>query len=172
MKLFAFIVLFVGAAMPAVAQEGVSLPGGASSLTETHGTWVVSCRLVDGRKDCMFSQTAANSQTGQTVVAIELAVVGQRAEGMLLTAFGLRLDAGIQLSIDGQQLGSAQRFLTCMATGCLVPLDLDEISLTALRVGGMLEVTGINARSGEAVTVPLSLQGFTAALSRTAELSK
>jgi invasion protein IalB len=114
-----------------------------------------------------------NQQSGQTLVAIEMGTVeGNRVEGMLLTAFGLRLDAGVQLGIDGQKLGEPAPFLTCLQMGCLVPLAFDEVALSALKVGNMLEVTGVNSQNGEPVLVTLSLAGFTAAQNRTAELVK
>jgi invasion protein IalB len=164
--------LLAGLGLPALAQ-GTGLPGGASSLTERHGAWSVNCRLVEGVKDCAFSQGAANPQTGQTLAALELgAPAANKAEGMLLTAFGLRLDAGVQLLIDGQKLGPAHPFLACIEAGCLVPLAFDEVGLSALKVGTELQIVVVNMRSGEEVTVPLSLQGFTAAYNRTAELAK
>lgn len=156
---------------PALAQA--TLPGGASALNEAHGSWTVNCTLVEAGKDCAFSQTAGNPQTGTALVAVELAAPsGNKAEGMLLTAFGLRLDAGVRLGIDGQQLGQALPFLTCVSTGCLVPLDLDEVALSAMKVGTTLEVTGVKVDDGQPVTVPLSLAGFTAAYNRTAELAQ
>ena len=86
---------------PAVAEQA-GLPGGASALSETHGSWSVHCSLSDAGKDCDFSQAAGNPGTGSALVAVELgAPKGNKAEGMLLTAFGLRLDAGVQLAIDG-----------------------------------------------------------------------
>lgn len=171
MKRFVVAALLL-AAGPSLAEEA-SLPGGASSLSETHGSWAVRCSLTDAGKHCAFSQIAGNPGTGSSLVAMELgAPAGNTAEGLLLTAFGLRLDAGIQLGIDGQQLGSALPFLTCVQTGCLVPLDFDEVSLSALKVGTALEVTGVKVEDGQPVTVSLSLAGFTAAHNRTAELAR
>ena len=159
-------------ASPALAQQA-TLPGGASALNEMHGSWSVNCSLVEAGKSCAFSQTAANPQTGTALMAMELAApTGNKAEGMLLTAFGLRLDAGIQLGIDGNLLGEAMPFLTCVQTGCLVPLNFDEVSLSAMKVGTKLEVTGVKVDDGQPVTVALSLAGFTAAFDRTAELAK
>ena len=166
-------VVLLGLTAPALAQEQVAaLPGGASSLTETHGAWTVACTLVEGSKECALSQAVGN-QSGQALVSLDLGIgETNRAEGMFLTAFGLRLDAGIQLGIDGNALNAALPFFTCLATGCVVPVTLDEVALSALRVGQVLEVTGINVETGEAVTVPISLTGFTAAYNRTAELSQ
>ena len=171
----AWLFVLALAASPALAQDAAvaALPGGASAVSERHGSWSVDCALSETGKDCSFSQSAGNPDSGAALVAMELAApAGNTAEGMLLTAFGLRLDAGIQLGIDGEQLGPALPFLTCVESGCLVPLAFDEVSLSALKVGTSLEITGIKVDGGETVTVPLSLAGFTAAYNRTAELAK
>lgn len=172
MKRLAFAALAL-LASPALAQDTAALPGGASALSEKHGSWSVNCSVREATKDCGFSQTAGNPQTGSALVAMELAApAANRAEGMLLTAFGLRLDAGVRLAIDGQQLGEAQAFLTCVASGCLVPVSFDEVALSALKVGQKLDVTGVKVDDGQPVTVALSLAGFTAAYDRTVELAR
>lgn len=172
----ALLALALAGATPVFAQDATTtaaLPGGASALNERHGSWSVSCALVDSGKDCSFSQAAGDSSTGASLLAVELgAPAGNRAEGMMITAFGLRLDAGVQLAIDGQTLGSALPFLTCVSSGCLVPLAFDEVSLSALKVGTKLEVTGIRVDNGQPVAVALSLAGFTAAYDRTAALAQ
>ena len=68
-------------------------------------------------------------------------------------------------------MGPALPFLTCVHTGCLVPLNFDEVALTALKVGSKLDVTGVKVDDGQPVTVSLSLAGFTAAYDRTAVLA-
>lgn len=157
---------------PAAAQQA-GLPGGASQLTERHGSWSVRCGVTEAGKECAFSQSAGNPETRTPLVAVELgAPAADKAEGMLLTDFGLRLDAGIQLAIDGAQLGAPLPFLTCVATGCLVPLDFDAVAVSALKVGQALEVTGLRAEDGQPVAVALPLAGFTAAFNRTVELAK
>ena len=167
--------LIVAAALiglPAFAQEA-SLPGGATALNEMHGSWTVTCSVAEGAKQCSFAQALANGQTGQTVVAMDLGTSSDaRVEGMLLTAFGLRLADGIKLAIDGNAVGETLPFYMCVETGCLVQLQFDEVALSALRVGKDLQVTGTNGQTGEPVTVPLSLAGFTAAHARTIELQR
>ena len=158
---------------PALAQDVASLPGGASSLSEMHGSWSVNCLVGDKGKTCGFAQTAGNPQTGSALAAMELAApAANKAEGMLLMAFGLRLDAGVQLGIDGQPLGAARPFLTCISSGCLVPMAFEDVELSALKVGQKLDLTGIKVEDGKPVTVSLSLSGFTAAYDRTVELAK
>jgi invasion protein IalB len=171
------LALALASAPPVLAQDATTataaLPGGASALNERHGSWSVSCALVESGKDCSFSQAAGDNATGASLLAVELGVPsGNRAEGMLITAFGLRLDAGVQLAIDGQTLGAARPFLTCVSSGCLVPLAFDEVAVSALKVGTKLEVTGIRVDNGQPVAIALSLAGFTAAFDRTAALAQ
>ncbi len=160
-------------AAPAGAQDAAGLPGGATALSERHGSWSVNCSVGEAGKGCGFSQTAGNPQTGSALVALELAApAANRAEGMLLMAFGLRLDAGVQLGIDGQPLGAPRPFLTCISSGCVVPMAFEDVELSALKVGQKLDVTGVKVDDGQAVTVSLSLAGFTAAYDRTVELAQ
>jgi invasion protein IalB len=158
------------AAAPAVAS---TLPGGASSASETHGDWTVSCQMGQADKQCVLSQALADTQSGQRVLALELTVPSaDTAEGMLLAPFGLKLNDGVKLSVDGKALGDSRAFLTCIPSGCLVPVTFDAASLAALRAGTNLEVTGVSADSTQQVALALSLSGFTAAVARTGELTK
>jgi invasion protein IalB len=170
---FAATALLALLATPVVAQDVAALPGGASSLSEKHGSWSVNCSVAEAGKGCAFSQTAGNPQTGAALVAMELAApAANKAEGMLLMAFGLRLDAGVQLGIDGQPLGAPRPFLTCISSGCLVPMAFEDVELGALKVGQKLDVTGVKVDDGQPVTVSMSLAGFTAAYDRTVELAR
>lgn len=168
----ALAAVFAALTPSVLAQDIAALPGGATSLQEAHGDWTVTCALVDSKKACGLSQAVGN-QEGVQLVAVELSSMdGVRAEGMMMTAFGLRLADGVTLGIDGQGLTKALPFFTCLQAGCLVPLTLDEVALSAMRLGKSLEVTAVNSQSGQPVTIPLSLAGFTAAYNRTVELSK
>ena len=132
----AALALLAGPALttPILAQDVAALPGGASALSERHGSWSVNCSVGEKGKECGFSQSASNPQTGSALVALELAApAANTAEGMLLMAFGLRLDAGVQLGIDGQPLGGARPFLTCISSGCLVPMAFEDVELAAPR---------------------------------------
>ncbi|WP_069093614.1 invasion associated locus B family protein [Methyloligella halotolerans] len=87
--------------MPVQAQSiatpvkpNVSLPGGASSLTETHEDWTVGCSVQAEGKRCVFSQALGNKQTGQRLLSMELRPEGDGIEGVILAPFGLRLAKG------------------------------------------------------------------------------
>src|SRR5690606_27441238 len=78
------------------------LPGGASSLNETHGDWRVACTAPEGAVRCAVSQTQVQSENRQRILAIELTATegGDAASGTLVLPFGLKLDQGVVLSMD------------------------------------------------------------------------
>ena len=160
---------------PVVAQDGPAtsgLPGGAASLNEEHGDWTVSCRMEGAEKLCSLSQALANSSTGERVLALELATPAlDQIEGMLLLPFGLRFSDGITLKVDTDALGEARPFLTCIASGCLVPVSFTASEVSAMRSGKEMIVAGASADAGQPVELALSLTGFSVASNRSVELS-
>lgn len=156
------------------ARPAVSLPNGASSINETYGDWSVACSIADGRKICVMSQEQGDSKTGQRIFAVELqSPKDGKTDGVLLMPFGLKLDDGVKLKIDEQNLGQGARFSTCYPQGCIVPVSFPTVATEAMKKGTSLIVTATNvAGGGEIPTFKVSLNGFTAAMNRGAELAK
>lgn len=150
-----------------------ALPNGASSINEAYGDWVVACKRVEDKKTCTFSQLHTNNQTGQPVFAIEFQPPANgRTNSVILLPFGLRLDDGVTLTIDGRPLEPGARFLTCFPSGCLVPIAFPTAATDAMKDGEKLIVGANSSSEGEPMTFTISLNGFTAALSRIMALSK
>jgi invasion protein IalB len=146
-------------------------PGGASAVSETYKDWSVSCVLHDAGKRCALTQTQTQ-QGGQRVLAIELnAPSGNSLTGMLALPFGLALDSGASLQIDDKPPGQPLRFRTCLPAGCLIPLNFDAAMIAALRSGTALKIKA-QADGGKETVLTVSLQGFPAALDRTAVLAR
>jgi len=162
------------AAAAANAQD-TGLPGGASSLRESHGDWVVTCAIQNqaGRnvKLCAFSQEQTDNNSRQRVLAIELKPETTGVSGMLILPFGLALDQGASFQIDDGPTGTPQKFRTCIPAGCLVPVSFDARTLAALRKGSQLKVKTI-ADGGKDTPFTISLKGFPNAFDRTAALAK
>jgi len=154
-----------------VAQE-TNLPGGATSLNETHGDWRVTCATQENVVRCAVSQIQVNNQNRQRVLSVELTAAegGNSAEGTLVLPFGLALDRGVALSIDEGEPRPPLRFSTCFPAGCLVPLTFNADAVTAMRAGTALKVKAAANDSGQEVNFSISLSGFTSALARAAEL--
>ncbi len=101
-----------------------TLPGGASSLSETYKDWQVSCVQQGTARRCVMTQQQINAQNRQRVLAIEInASTGGKDEGTLVLPFGLMLDAGIKLQIDDGASGPAIRYRTCLASGVSRPRE-------------------------------------------------
>lgn len=146
-------------------------PGGASSVSETYKDWSVSCVLQEAGKRCVLTQTQTQ-QGGQRVLAIELNVPsGTKLTGVLVLPFGLALDSGAVLQIDDKPAGQPLRFRTCLPAGCLISLDFDAAMIAALRAGTALKIK-VHADGGKETALSISLQGFPAALDRTAALAR
>lgn len=162
-------VLVLGGVGTAAAQ---GLPGGATSLKETHGDWRVTCIAPEGAVRCVISQTQVN-ENRQRVLNIELEATedGQAASGTLVLPFGLNLDQGAVLSIDEGEFLPPLRFSTCLPAGCLVPLTFNADAVTAMRAGMALKVKAAANGSGQGVNFSIALSGFPSALARAAALS-
>ena len=160
-------------AAPAMAQQAVTLPGGASSVTETHGDWTVRCtvRQPDNRIGCIVQQEQVDNQSRQRLLAVEMVPGNDGVLGTLILPFGLDLDKGITLAIDDGQPMQTLRFRTCLPQGCLVPLSFTPDILPALKSGAALKVATI-ADGGAATPFSVSLTGFSSALARALELTK
>lgn len=161
--------LLLGGAGVAAAQ---GLPGGASSLNETHGDWAVTCLAPEGIVRCVVSQVQVNTENRQRVLTLELTATeaGNAAAGTLVMPFGLKLDDGITLGIDEATPFQNLRFSTCLPAGCLVPLMFDASTIAALRAGTVLAIKARANNGGQEVSLSVSLHGFTTALARVAEL--
>ncbi|MBM7326269.1 invasion associated locus B family protein [Agrobacterium sp. S2] len=154
-------------------KPAVSLPNGAASINEVYGDWTVNCAIADSSKRCGLSQEQGNKQTGQRLFAIDLQPPADgQTSGVLLLPFGLKLDDGVKLKLDEQNLGQGARFSTCVPSGCLVPVWFPTVATDAMKKAGKLIITATRNGGGEAPTFTISLNGFTTAMSRVAELAK
>lgn len=158
--------------MGAGAAMAQGLPGGATSISETHGDWTVACHTAEGAALCAITQTQVSSENRQRVLAIELKASegGNVANGLLVLPFGLRLDSGVRLAIDDGATREPLRFSTCLPVGCLVPLRFDEAIVTELRSGRELSAKAIANDGGQEMAFSISLSGFASALARLTEI--
>jgi invasion protein IalB len=146
-----------------------ALPNGASQLSETYGDWTLNCST--GMKACTLSQALVNKE-GQRAFLIELRVARDGAsEGTILMPFGLKLEAGVLLKLDGKDIGRGLRFSTCVAQGCLLPVNFPIAGMNAIRNGKALAVGALNVSDGQLMTFSISLNGFAVAVDRAIQLA-
>lgn len=156
------------------AQAATSLPGGASSLTETYSNWTVTC-LVQAQGDvknvaCSMSQQQVD-ENKQRALAVELSPAGDGVNGIMMLPFGLNLAAGSVLQIDETKADKARPFSTCLPAGCIIPVNFDASKADALGKGKNLSVLA-QAIGGNDIKLNVPLDGFADALKRTRELLK
>lgn len=165
-------VAFVAGGAAVLPAQG--LPGGASSLNETHADWTVNCGFPQGSLYCAISQTQVDSESRHRVLAVELTVAEGAelaASGMLIMPFGLELDEGVSLAIDTGAPFQTLSFSTCLPTGCLVPMTLEPDAIRAMQSGGTLKIGAIASGTNQNIDFSISLSGFASALERVGELS-
>lgn len=163
-------VLLAAGPNPSVAQDGSSLPGGASSLQETFENWRVGCAVNGSARQCGLSQEH-RQQDGRRVFGINLVPTESGViEGALVLPFGLNLDMGVTLAVDERPVVEGLRFSTCLPAGCVVPFTLDDPALGSLRSGETLVLTAIIEDTGSPLTFTVPLTGFSAGLERVTAL--
>lgn len=157
------------------ARDATLLPGGATTLREGHGDWIVSCDIITqngaSRKVCGLSQVQTNTQSHQRILAVQLQPNDSVVEGTLVLPFGLDLGRGITLQVDDGTVLASLPFRTCVPAGCLVNLNFDAKSVAALRMGNILKVN-VFPVGGQQMSLSISLKGFPGALDRTIALLK
>ena len=146
-----------------------ALPNGASQLSETYGDWTLNCST--GTKSCTLSQALVNKE-GQRAFLIELRVAKDgTSEGTILMPFGLKMEAGVLLKLDDKDMGQGLRFSTCIAQGCVLPVNFPIAGMNAIRNGKTLAVGALNVSDGQLVTFSISLNGFAVAVDRAIQLA-
>ncbi len=170
-KMFYPHALALSATLFASASIAAGLPGGATSLTETHDTWQLNCVDQNGALTCAMSQAQVDSDSGQQFLAIELRPDGAGGlAGAMVLPFGLALSQGITLGMDEQENTVALRFSTCLPAGCLVPIGFAAESVEAIGGAGQLNITAIISDSGDPINLTIDMTGFQSATTRMTDI--
>jgi invasion protein IalB len=146
---------------------------GASSLSETHGDWVINCEVVNNAKQCRMSQQQFSAENNnQRLLAIEfLPAKDGVLNGTLAMPFGLALARAVSMSVDDAKIGEPAPFTTCYMVGCVVPLRLEATSVAQLSGGTVLGLEASTADTQQPVRFKISLKGFASALGKLQKLN-
>ncbi|WP_157739025.1 invasion associated locus B family protein [Labrenzia sp. VG12] len=140
------------------------------TTTERFKVWTVSC-VEAATRTCRMHQELVQQKSGQRLAALVVETAKDGAASLtVMTPFGLLFAEGLGIGIDDVELARAN-FLTCLPTGCLVPLALDDTALEKIRAGNTFSATGVNTANGKTVRIEFSLKGSAAALARLQALS-
>jgi invasion protein IalB len=154
-------------AQTAAPDSGTPETGPGSIVKETHGAWQVSCRTPPGAKEekCALVQ----SVTAEDRPNVGLTVVFYKAVGedkkllRVVVPLGVLLPTGLGLKIDNQDVGNAP-FLKCGKRGCIAEVVLQDEVIQKMK-NGTNAMFIIFDTPDAGIGIPISLQGFGAALS-------
>lgn len=148
--------ILLGAVAPAIA---------AVSDKDTFDNWTVACEAgSDGEEQCFIFQNLVLREGGQRVLHVAVGYVPDHTGPVALFTLplGISLPPGVKMQIDDAE---PIRFPVerCEPNGCRAGLKLEGALLEAFEQGTEIKVTFHDA-GRQPVSVPLSLQGFSAGL--------
>ena len=168
MKNFWIRTLMVGTyslgAMAVQAQESVD----NTDISETnYQDWVVRCEQVEeAGQRCVMTQLAQLEETGEWLMQANIAYIPERAEPImsLILPLGVALADGIKLELgEGEENANVMGYTHCDPGGCYVNQLLADEAIQRITAAESGSVT-FTTLQGEAIQVPFSPLGFTAAL--------
>ncbi|WP_340109542.1 invasion associated locus B family protein [Pikeienuella sp. HZG-20] len=139
---------------------------GATTLKATNGAWEVRCSTA--KPDACIMTQVGNREDGKPVLRVALRKTdgAKGPNGAPIAAViqidapvGVLLPAGIEMKIDGREIGRAA-FQVCDARACIAsePVPTDFVNQMKNGVKAVLSIMAVN---GEKADVPISLSGFT-----------
>ena len=135
-------------------------------VRETHTDWTVVCDTPEhlGEEICLIVQQKNMKDSNQPVIRIEIGYAPQNGEPLMLatvaTALGLTLGHGLEMQVD-QHEALRFGFSSCIPAGCVVATNMTADQINLLKQGNEARFT-FQDTQGRRITVPISLNGFTA----------
>lgn len=152
-------------------------PGGLAFAQETPkaeapekpvNAWVVNCAsgANGGALECQMSQNLTEAKTGQRVLTVTIRKQAKDGAMAMLLALphGLFIPSGASYQIDAGEKKTVA-IQTSDQNGAYAAVPLDAALITALKTGTNLNI-GIESVTRKPVAIPLSLNGFTAAIDK------
>lgn len=129
--------------------------------------WRIRCNSATGAPSkCQMYQNVVVAETGQPILQLVVGYIRDLPSpvGVITLPLGVYLPEGLTLQIDrGQTYEIA--FEICKARGCRARFSIDDALLGTFKAGNTAKVTSFNSVR-KPVRIPVSLQGFSAAIAR------
>lgn len=147
-------------------------PTSPEAAGQRHGDWVERCTPspppgaspppAGEQNVCFLIQQVMDQNRQQPLLKVTIGFFGAQRQPRAIIAMplGVPLARGVQISVDGNQVGAIP-FDVCRRDGCLANLLLDDGVIGAFKAGSQAQAR-VESGEGEGVNVPISLQGFTA----------
>lgn len=170
LSLIAALTIATGAGSLALAQETPAAE--AAAPEKPVNAWVVNCAsgANGGALECQMSQNLTEAKTGQRVLTVTIRKQAKDGAMAMLLALphGLFIPAGASYQIDAGEK-KAVAIQTSDQNGAYAAVPLDAALITALKTGTNLNI-GMESVTRKPVAIPLSLNGFTAAIDKLDEV--
>lgn len=151
---------------PAAAEPDAKTKSAHAARGEIFGSWQLLCSdagVIDPSKRCRISQSVV-SQSGEQRVLLVRVYKGEPATALVSTPHSIFLKPGLALQVD-ERRGRAYGFETCNEEGCHLGVQLDESFRDEWEAGAKAMFHFYDG-AAQKVVVPLSLDGFKAAMAR------
>jgi invasion protein IalB len=162
------------AAAPAAPAPAAAPPGQPAQATnndlvvnEMVGDWSVRCFRVQSIAPCDILQLASRQGTNQRVLLVSIAYIPSQNSyaAQIVVPLGVTLSNG--LTIETQGAVPPLKFTRCERDGCYFEGPFPNAGVDALRsMTGRTDIKLIAYGTNQAVSLPLSLNGFVQALDR------
>jgi invasion protein IalB len=148
---------------------------GDTYVVETNGAWTVRCLKTDGDQDpCEMYQLLADAEGTpiSEVVLFELPDGrAARAGATIIVPLETSLQQQLTIQVD-ESPARRYPFAFCNTAGCYARIGLTQEDVDAYRAGAAAQVSIVPFRApDQAVSVTMSLSGFTASYDKVAELN-
>lgn len=134
---------------------------------QVFGEWRAFCESAESgdAEDCHVFQHLVAKDTQESILHAMVLYTPKRADPVMILTLplGVAVRAGVQVQVDA---GEPRKliFETCLPEGCRAGMLLDAKALDEFRKGAQAGVSFFNLR-GKQLNLPLSLSGFTKAVS-------
>ena len=168
-------ILLICASQVASAQETpkpAAPQAEAPAAQKPANAWSVNCTSgANAAMECQMSQNLTESKTGQRVLTVTIRKQAKDGSLAMLLALphGLFIPAGATYQIDASEKKTVA-IQTSDQNGAYAAVPLSSDLVKMLKTGTNLNI-GMESVTRNAVTIPVSLNGFTAAIDKLAAVN-
>lgn len=162
----------------ASAQEKDARPNGPgtskgnSQVSETYGSWQLTCGVINMKRVCVIGQPLTLEGTSQDA-SIELTPVNaSRVQAVITLPFSIDIANGVKIAVDQGTPVTSLSIQGCSEYGCHAAAVIEQDLLQKLRMGTELRLIATSPDNKKAVAFRADLNGFAAARDRALTLSK
>ncbi len=165
-----------GAVRPQPAAGARQTQGGQNGLTDVQafGDWTTRCFPVKSVAPCDMLQVVINKNSKQRITSVSVAYVPGHDDyaTQIVVPLGVLFAKGLTLAAGSHKI-EGLKFRRCEHDGCYVEVELKKDSIEGLAAGGNAgTISFVLYHGNKPITMPMSLNGFAAALAKLKELSR